>query len=114
MTSARMAGALLVLCIGGGATAFGQDAPAASASTPPAATPPATTQPPADARPSPLNAPGYQYPMVDPQGRAYFRISAPEAKTVVIGIGRRFPLTKGEDGVWSGSSGDPLPVGFHY
>ena len=51
---------------------------------------------------------------VDPQGRAYFRISAPSAQSVVIGIGRRFALAKGEDGVWSGSSGEPLPVGFHY
>ena len=122
MTSARVAVALFVLCICGGMTALCQDNPAATATAPPAARPtspqtvaPATTTPPpADAKPSPLNAPGYQYPMVDPQGRAYFRISAPSAQSVFIGIGRRFALAKGEDGVWSGSSGDPLPVGFHY
>src|SRR5687767_835985 len=107
MTSARMTVALLVLFMSAGSAAFGQAAPAASATTP-------TTQPAPDARPSPINAPGYQFPMVDPRGRAYFRISAPNAQSVVIGIGRRFALAKGEDGVWSGSSGDPLPVGFHY
>jgi enterochelin esterase family protein len=105
MIRARVTSALigcLLLC---GATALAQPA---------AATTPPSTQPAADARPSPLNAPGYQYPMVDPTGRAYFRIAAPNAQSVVIGIGRRFPLTKGGDGVWYGNSGDPLPVGFHY
>ncbi|HEX8913873.1 MAG TPA: alpha/beta hydrolase-fold protein, partial [Humisphaera sp.] len=91
-----------------GAAALAQSNPPADA---PAATP--ATQPAADARPNPLNAPGYQYPMVDSQGRATFRISAPNAQSVVIGVGRRIPLTKGENGVWSGTS-EPLPVGFHY
>src|SRR4051794_7499564 len=107
MTSARINVALLVSFLAVDATALGQAAPATSATTRP------TTQPAADARPSPLNAPGYQYPMVDPAGRASFRIVAPSAQSVVIGVGRRIPLTKGEDGVWSGTS-DPLPVGFHY
>jgi enterochelin esterase-like enzyme len=108
MTSARLNVALLISFLAVGGAALGQPAPAAPATTRP------TTQPGPDAKPNPLNAPGYQYPMVDPAGRAYFRISAPNAQSVVIGIGRRFPLTKGENGVWSGSSGDPLPVGFHY
>lgn len=107
MIPVRLASVLAVCFLLGDAPALAQ----------PAATPPATrptTQPAADARPNPLNAPGYRYPMVDPQGRAYFRIVAPDAQSVVIGVGRRFPLTKGEGGVWYGSSGDPLPVGFHY
>jgi enterochelin esterase-like enzyme len=111
MSSTRISLPLLVSFFVGCAPALSQP------STPPPTTQPAkqpTTQPAPDARPSPLNAPGYQYPMVDPQGRAYFRIAAPNAQSVVIGIGRRFPLTKGENGVWYGSSGDPLPVGFHY
>jgi enterochelin esterase family protein len=112
MDSARFTLALLALVAVSGATALGQ-APAAPAAAP-AATRPASTQPAPGAKPSPLNAPGYQYPMVDPQGRAYFRIAAPNAQSVAIGVGRRIPLTKGENGVWHGSSGDPLPVGFHY
>src|SRR4051794_21914467 len=74
------------------------DASPAAAAPSPAPVPvpasrPSTAPVPTDARPSPLNAPGYQYPMVDSTGRAYFRISAPNAQGVVIGIGRRFPLT---------------------
>jgi enterochelin esterase-like enzyme len=74
---------------------------------------PADGQPAPDARPSVLNAPGYQYPMVDSQGRATFRITAPNAQSVVVAVGQRVSLTKGENGVWTGTSG-PLPVGFHY
>ncbi|HEX2971458.1 MAG TPA: alpha/beta hydrolase-fold protein [Tepidisphaeraceae bacterium] len=70
-------------------------------------------QPVPDAKPSVLNAPGYQYPMIDSQSRAIFRITAPNAQSVAVSIGRRFPLTKDENGVWTGTT-DPLPVGFHY
>src|SRR3954468_24218944 len=82
--------------------ALAQAAPAAPA-----------TQPAPDARPSPLNAPGYDYPKVDSKGQATFRITAPNAQSVVIGIGKRFALTKGADGVWALTT-SPLPVGFHY
>jgi enterochelin esterase-like enzyme len=85
-----------------------------SAVTPaPAVAAPAAPQPAPDAKPSVLNAPGYEYPMVDSQCRATFRITAPNAQSVVVSVGRRFPLTKGENGVWTGTT-DPLPVGFHY
>jgi enterochelin esterase family protein len=108
MTSARITVALLVSFLAVGGVALGQAVPAA-----PATTRPATTQPSPDARPNPLNAPGNQWPMVDPQGRAYFRIVAPSAQSVVIGLGRRIPLTKFENGVWYAAS-EPLPLGFHY
>src|SRR5437763_16744490 len=112
MTTARLTVALWVSFLAAGTTASAQPASAQPETTPPAASPP-STQPAADARPSPLNAPGQQYPMVDPQARAYFRIVAPEAKTVVVGLGRKVPLTKFDDGVWYAAS-EPLPVGFHY
>src|SRR5437764_13861784 len=107
MAWARITMALFLSFLAAGATAFGQALPIASATTRP------TTKPAADARPNSLNAPGYQWPMVDPQGRAYFRIVAPAAQSVVIGVGRRIPLTKFDNGVWYGTS-DPLPLGFHY
>jgi hypothetical protein len=72
--------------------ALAQGAPAAPA-----------TQPAADARPSPLNAPGFEYPKVDSKAQATFRINAPKAQSVVVGLGKRFALTKGNDGVWSAS-----------
>jgi enterochelin esterase family protein len=116
MTTARFTVALCVSFVAVGAASFGQPVPAApGAAGAPAAPAPAapTTQPAADAKPSAVNAPGQQYPMVDSQGRAYFRIVAPEAKTVVVGVGRRIPLAKFDNGVWYGTS-DPLPLGFHY
>jgi enterochelin esterase family protein len=80
--------------------------PAANSGDAPSATPPA------DAKPSALNAPGYQYPMVDSQGRAIFRITAPNAQSVVVSLGGR-ALTKDANGVWTCTT-DPLPLGFHY
>src|SRR4051794_37837069 len=94
---------LVVVCLLLGSTVgVAQDAPAAAAG-----------QPPSDARPSVLNAPGHDYPMVDSQLRGLFRITAPDAQSVVVSVGKRFPLTKGENGMWTGTT-DPLPVGFHY
>jgi len=66
-----------------------------------------------DFKPSPLNAPGQQYPQVNSQGLARFRISAPNAQSVAVSIGR-VTMTKGEDGVWVGTSPQPLDEGFHY
>lgn len=66
------------------------------------------------AKPAATNAPGYAYPQVDAQGRVTARFVAPEAKAVAIDIvGTKYPLTKGDDGVWVGTT-EPLPVGFHY
>ncbi len=58
--------------------------------------------------------PGSQWPKVDSQGRATFKINAPQAKEVVIDIcGRKYPMTKAFDGSWRITT-DPLVVGFHY
>jgi enterochelin esterase family protein len=84
----------------------------ASVPAQPAATPGDASTPPADAKPSALNAPGYQYPMVDSQGRSIFRITAPNTQSVVVSLGRR-ALTKDANGVWTCTT-DPLPPGFHY
>ena len=71
-----------------------------------------------DFRPSPLNQPGQPYPQVNSQGYARFRITAPDAKAVKVslGLGGRggTVLTKGPDGVWTGTSEGPLDQGFHY
>ncbi len=63
-----------------------------------------------DFKPSTLNQPGQQYPMVNSQRRARFRVKAPEAQSVSAG---RTKLTKGEDGFWTGVS-QPMDEGFHY
>jgi enterochelin esterase-like enzyme len=60
------------------------------------------------------NVPGNDFPRTDSEGRAYFRLNAPKAHSVMVSIcGERVPLSKGDDGVWSGQT-RPLVVGFHY
>jgi enterochelin esterase family protein len=65
---------------------------------------------PGDARSASTNAPGQEYPKVDSQGRAAFRIFAPDAKSVRV---FNTNLTKGADGYWTGVT-QPLDPGFHY
>ena len=69
-------------------------------------------------RPSELNQPGQQYPMVNSQGYARFRIEAPDAKSVIVslGLGGRggTVLRKDKDGVWTGTTDGPMDEGFHY
>lgn len=71
-----------------------------------------------DFKPSSLNQPGQQYPQVNSQGYARFRVVAPDAQNVKasLGLGGRggTVLTKGADGVWTGTSEGPLDEGFHY
>jgi enterochelin esterase-like enzyme len=55
-----------------------------------------------------------QYPAVNPQTRqAIFRVVAPHAQSVALGLGGRHSLKKDDKGVWWYTS-DPLVVGFHY
>ena len=71
-----------------------------------------------DFKPSSVNQPGQQYPQVNSQGYARFRIVAPDAKAVKVslGLGGRggTVLSKGADGTWVGTSEGPLDEGFHY
>src|SRR5208282_486219 len=71
-----------------------------------------------DFKPSSLNQPGKQFPQVNSQGYARFRIVAPQAQNVRVslGLGGRggTPLTKGEEGVWTGTTEGPMDEGFHY
>ncbi len=84
--------------------ALAADAQPAAATTP---TPPA-----ADAKPASTNMVGQQYPKVDSERRATFRISAPQAQSVQVSFGN-LALTKDENGVWMGTT-PPLDPGFHY
>ncbi len=65
-----------------------------------------------NAKPASTNIPGAEYPRIDAQGRAYFRILAPGAQTVAVSLGN-VALTKGDDGYWTGWTA-PLDPGFHY
>ncbi len=71
-----------------------------------------------DFKPSTKNQPGQQYPMVNSEGYARFRINAPEAQSVVVslGLGGRggTRLHKTRDGMWEGTTEGPMDEGFHY
>lgn len=69
--------------------------------------------PPADDwKPSTINQKGKEYPQVNSERRARFRVVAPEAQSVSVSLGK-VALTKGDDGVWTGITA-PLDEGFHY
>lgn len=71
-----------------------------------------------DFKPSSLNQPGQEYPQVNSQGYARFRIHAPAADSVRVslGLGGRggTKLTKDAEGYWIGTTAGPLDEGFHY
>lgn len=71
-----------------------------------------------DFKPNELNQPGQEYPQVNSEGYARFRIVAPDAKSVIVslGLGGRggTVLRKGKDGVWMGTTDGPMDEGFHY
>ena len=71
-----------------------------------------------DFKPSELNQPGQQYPMVNSQGYARFRVEAPQAKSVLVSLGLGGTggtvLQKGKDGFWYGTTDGPMDEGFHY
>ena len=67
---------------------------------------------------NPMNQPGQEYPMVNSEGYARFRVVAPDAKSVIVslGLGGRggTVLRKDKDGVWVGTTEGPMDPGFHY
>ena len=67
-----------------------------------------------DFKPSSVNQPGKQYPMVNSEGRVRAQISAPNANLVQLDIGGvKYDMVKDENGVWTGTSA-PQDEGFHY
>ena len=71
-----------------------------------------------DFKPSVLNQPGKEFPQVNSQRYARFRVEAPNAQEVRVSLGGLqrggFALTKDSDGVWTGVTQKPLDEGFHY
>ena len=71
-----------------------------------------------DFKPSSLNQPGKEYPQVNSQGYARFRIEAPNATAVNVSLGLGGQggtnLAKGADGAWVGTTAGPMDEGFHY
>ena len=72
-----------------------------------------------DFKPSTLNQPGQEYPQVNSQGYARFKINAPLAQSVVVSLGLGgtrggTPLTRQADSTWMGTTAGPMEEGFHY
>ena len=67
-----------------------------------------------DFKPSSLNQAGKQYPQVNSERRVRARVAAPQAQSVALDLGgKKYPLAKGENGLWIGDS-NPQDEGFHY
>src|SRR5690606_35975374 len=71
-----------------------------------------------DFKPSTKNQPGQEYPQVNSQGYARFRIVAPAADSVRVSLGLGgqggTKLEKNAEGVWMGTTAGPMDEGFHY
>jgi enterochelin esterase family protein len=81
----------------------------ALAQTPPTQAAPAVE----DFKPASSNQGGKEYPQVNSERRARFRVVAPRAQSVTVPEWGGVTLTKGEDGAWVGTT-RPLDEGFHY
>ena len=69
---------------------------------------------PADAVTAETTIPGNEFPKVDKDRRAYFRLNAPHARAVKVDIcGKKYDMRRDEQGIWCAVT-DPLAVGFHY
>jgi enterochelin esterase-like enzyme len=66
-----------------------------------------------DSQPASSNILGQQYPRIDSELRATFRVKAPEAHKVQVSVGKTYDMVKDADGVWSVTT-SPLVPGFHY
>jgi enterochelin esterase-like enzyme len=58
--------------------------------------------------------PGNEFPKIDKERRAYFRVVAPTANSVQVDIcGKKYDMRRDQKGVWCAVT-DSLVVGFHY
>jgi enterochelin esterase-like enzyme len=78
----------------------------------------AQTTPLEDFKPSSFNQPFQQYPQVNSQGYARFRIYAPNADSVRVSLGLGgqggTKLIKADSGYFIGTTAGPMDEGFHY
>ena len=63
-----------------------------------------------DFKPASSNQWGKEYPQVNSERRARFRIVAPQAQSVTVSLGGGTRLAKGEDGAWTGATGPSTKV----
>jgi len=63
--------------------------------------------------PASTNVRGVKYPQILPDGRAVFRVKAPDAQNVQLDLAKKYNMVKNSEGVWEVTT-DSLTEGFHY
>lgn len=63
--------------------------------------------------PATTNVRGALYPRILPTNRVAFEVKAPEATTVQLDLGKKYDMTRNENGVWTCTT-ESLSEGFHY
>jgi len=63
--------------------------------------------------PAESNIRSAKYPQMLPNGKAIFRIKAPEAQKIQLDLGKKYDMVKNAEGVWETTT-DSLSEGFHY
>lgn len=63
--------------------------------------------------PAPSNIRNSKYPQILPDGRAVFRVEAPEAQKIQIDLFKKYDMSKNDEGFWEVTT-DSLSEGFHY
>jgi enterochelin esterase-like enzyme len=63
--------------------------------------------------PSRTNLNDAAYPQVLPNNSVVFKVKAPEANNVSVKFGKKYDMTKDDEGSWTVTT-DPLDEGFHY
>jgi len=64
-------------------------------------------------RPAESNTRSAKYPQILPNGRAIFRIKAPEVQKLQLDLGKKYDMVKNSEGVWEITT-DSLSEGIHY
>jgi enterochelin esterase-like enzyme len=64
-------------------------------------------------RPAESNVRSARYPQVMPDGRAIFRLKAPDAQKIQLDLVRKYDMVKNSEGIWEVTT-DSLSEGFHY
>lgn len=63
--------------------------------------------------PAPSNVRRAKYPQILPDGRAIFRVNAPDAQKVQLDLAKKYDMVRNDEGVWEVTT-NSLTEGFHY
>jgi enterochelin esterase-like enzyme len=63
--------------------------------------------------PASTNVRSAKYPQILPDNRVMFKLKAPDAQKVQVDLGKKYDMTKGDEGFWSITT-DTISEGLHY